>query len=319
MQEFELISSFFRQADFAQPNSQIALGIGDDCAVLNLAVGQQLCVSTDSLVAGVHFPHPCDPFLLGQRALAVAVSDLAASAATPLGFTLALTMPKVDTSWLDEFVRGLALVAQRYDIRLLGGDTTQGPLNLGITVLGTVPTGQALLRSTAKVGDWIGVTGELGSAAAALALFQQPKPVVSADFEQLLLQAFWQPEPQLAVGQWLAGKASAAIDISDGLLADAEHIANESGVRMAIEQQVVPVSAAAVAIAGEQARQLALTGGDDYQLLFTLAPKYWPQLQQNFPQVHKIGEVLLADTSSAAQLNHRAALGYQHFAEKDNG
>ncbi len=319
MQEFELISSFFRQADFAQPNSQIALGIGDDCAVLNLAAGQQLCVSTDSLVAGVHFPHPCDPFLLGQRALAVAVSDLAASAATPLGFTLALTMPKVDTSWLGEFVRGLALVAQRYDIRLLGGDTTQGPLNLGITVLGTVATGQALLRSTAKVGDWIGVTGELGAAAAALALFQQPKPVVSADIEQLLLQAFWQPEPQLAVGQWLAGKASAAIDISDGLLADAEHIANESGVQMAIEQQAVPVSAAAIAIAGEQARRLALTGGDDYQLLFTLAPKYWPQLQQSFPQVHKIGEVLPIDASSAAQLNHKAALGYQHFAEKDNG
>ena len=162
MGEFELIRHYFAAAPCAQAAEGVALGIGDDCALLDLPVGEQLAISTDTLVAGVHFPDPCDAFLLGQRALAVAASDLAAMGATPLGFTLALCLPQATNDWLQGFARGLNQMAQQCGLALIGGDTTRGPLSLTVTVLGRLPRGQALLRSGAQVGDLLCVGGSLG-------------------------------------------------------------------------------------------------------------------------------------------------------------
>lgn len=316
MREFELIAQVFRQADYARPNSAVARSIGDDCALLNIAADQQLAVSTDSLLDGVHCPRDSDPCLLGQRALLVAVSDLAAMGATPLAFTLALSLPRTDEKWLREFSRGLGLAAERCAITLVGGDTTRGPLNIGVTVLGSVPRGQALLRSTASVGEQLWVSGPLGGAAAALQLFAQDSARVFARAPELL-HSYWSPQPQLELGRWLLGKAGAAQDISDGLLADAGHIAAESAVRLVVEQELVPVSAAALALDAGRATGWALSGGDDYQLVFTLPAEHAEALQAGFADAHCIGRVeagsgvVLLDARGEA-LDYAAA-GYQHF------
>ena len=170
MGEFELIRKYFAAAPCAQGGEGVALGIGDDCALLAVPSGEQLAISTDTLVAGVHFADPCDPFLLGQRSLAVAVSDLAAMGATPVAFTLALTVPTVTADWLQAYARGLNRMAQSCGVVLVGGDTTRGPLSLTVTVFGRVPAGLALTRSGAQPGDLLCVGGELGNAAGALPL-----------------------------------------------------------------------------------------------------------------------------------------------------
>ena len=159
MGEFELIRNFFAAAPCAQGGEGVALGIGDDCALLAVPSGEQMAISTDTLVAGVHFADPCDPFLLGQRSLAVAVSDLAAMGATPIAFTLALTLPTVTADWLQAYARGLNQMAQSCGVALVGGDTTRGPLSLTMTVFGRVPAGQALTRSGAQPGDLLCVGG----------------------------------------------------------------------------------------------------------------------------------------------------------------
>ncbi len=317
MQEFELIGRIFRQAAYAQAGGAVEQSIGDDCALIRVPDGHQLCVSTDSVLAGVHFPWPCDAFLLGQRALAVAVSDLAACGAEPLAFTLALSLPQPDVAWLEALSRGLAHMATQCGIRLAGGDTTAGPLNIGITVMGSVPAGQALLRSTARAGELLYVSGPLGAAAAALSLFADNPPSLADDVSPSLLQAFWQPQPQLALGLWLRGRAGAAIDISDGLLADASHIATESAVQLQIEQAKVPVSVAARQADPQRAVQRALSGGDDYQLLFSLPQAHAVELEQQFPLARCIGRVtvgqgvrLLDEQGHELTVDQR---GYQHF------
>lgn len=317
MQEFELIGRIFRQAAYAQAGGAVEQSIGDDCALIRVPDGHRLCVSTDSVLAGVHFPWPCDPFLLGQRALAVAVSDLAACGAVPLAFTLALSLPQPDVAWLEALSRGLAHMATQCGIRLAGGDTTAGPLNIGITVMGSVPAGQALLRSAARAGEQLFVSGPLGAAAAALPLFADNPLSLTEAVSRSLLQAFWQPQPQLALGQWLRGRAGAVIDISDGLLADAGHIAAESGVQLQIEAQRLPLAAAAVQADAAQALQWALAGGDDYQLLFSLPQAHAAELALHFPQACYIGQVtagqgvrLLDEGGHDLPVEQR---GYQHF------
>lgn len=316
MREFELIGQVFRQADYARAGGSVVQSIGDDCAILNVAAGQQLVVSTDSLLEGVHFPLDAPPRLLGQRVLAVSVSDLAAMGATPLGFTLALSMPSASAQWLHELSMGLREVALACGLRLIGGDTTRGPLNLGITVMGTVATGQALLRSGARVGDQLWVSGELGAAAAALPLLAGEIQADSVIADRLLA-SYWTPAPRLALGQWLLGKAGAALDVSDGLLADAGHIAAESAVQLVIEQSLVPVSASARQFDAGRALEWALSGGDDYQLLFSLPAQFAGQLQQEFPSARRIGMVkagsgvVLLD-GQGRQLE-AASCGYQHF------
>ena len=317
MGEFELIRHYFAAAPCAQAAEGVALGIGDDCALLDLPAGEQLAISTDTLVAGVHFPDPCDAFLLGQRALAVATSDLAAMGATPLGFTLALCLPQATNDWLQGFARGLNQMAEQCGLALIGGDTTRGPLSLTVTVFGRLPRGQALLRSGAQVGDLLCVGGSLGDAAAALPLVlgqQQAAPEVAA----ALLAKYWSPRPQLALGQALRGKASAALDISDGLLADCGHIAAASGVALQIELARVPLSPAILALLSLPAAQhYALSGGDDYRLAFTLPAQHLSGLQADGWALQVIGQVVAGQGVQLLDEQGRVITppqrGYQHF------
>jgi len=319
MGEFELIRTYFAAAPCAQGGEGIALGIGDDCALLAVPPGEQLAISTDTLVAGVHFADPCDPFLLGQRSLAVAVSDLAAMGANPLAFTLALTTPTVAADWLQRYAQGLNAMAQRCGVGLVGGDTTRGPLSLTITVFGRVPAGQALTRSGAQPGDLLCVGGDLGNAAGALPLVLEQRSA-AAQIAEPLLGHYWSPQPQLALGMALRGKATAALDISDGLLADCGHIAKASGVSLVIERQRLPLSAALLAFLGDdQARSAALSGGDDYVLAFTLPPAELAPLLADGWSVQVVGRVAagagvrLLDASGHDITP--AVGGYQHFRE----
>lgn len=318
MGEFELIRQYFAAAACARAGGDVLLGIGDDCALLAVPAGEELVVSTDTLVAGVHFPEPSDPYLLGQRALAVSTSDLAGMGAAPIGFTLALTIPSVDPDWLGEFARGLDAMATGCNMRLIGGDTTRGPLSMTLTVFGRVPAGQALLRSGAQPGDLLCVGGALGDAAGAL-------PIVMGEHDQdsaeatALLGRYWSPQPQLALGQALRGRASAALDISDGLLADCGHIAAASGVLLCIERQKLPLSDALVGFAGhDQALQCGLAGGDDYVLAFTLPAEQLPLLQADGWPLHVIGHAAVGTgvrlLNADGEAVTVASQGYNHFS-----
>ncbi|WP_325985283.1 MULTISPECIES: thiamine-phosphate kinase [Pseudomonas] len=319
MGEFELIRNFFAAAPCAQGGEGVALGIGDDCALLAVAPGEQLAISTDTLVAGVHFADPCEPFLLGQRSLAVAVSDLAAMGATPLAFTLALTLPTVSTDWLQAYAQGLNAMAQNCGVHLIGGDTTRGPLTLTLTVFGRVPAGLALTRSGARAGDLLCVGGDLGSAAGALPLVLGQRSAEPALAEPLLAH-YWSPQPQLALGQALRGKATAALDISDGLLADCGHIATASAVGLQVEVEKLPLSPALLGFLGQQgARAAALSGGDDYVLAFTLPPaELAPLLTAGWP-VRVVGRVVAGQGVTLLDADGQditpGTRGYQHFPE----
>lgn len=320
MNEFELIQHFFTRSACAQGGENISLGIGDDCALLQIPAGQCCAISTDTLVSGIHFPDNAPAFLLGQRALAVAVSDLAAMGATPIGFTLAITLPQIDADWLQAFSKGLSSMALSCGIGLVGGDTTRGPLAIGVTVMGAVPQQQALLRSGAQEGDLLCVSGPLGAAAAAVPVVLgeiDPQTIAEQTLQQLLA-AYWSPQPQLKLGQYLRGKASAALDISDGLLADFGHIAKASNVCLQIQQAQVPVADAARKLLGDNAAlQCALSGGDDYQLAFTISASELAQLQQQFPVVQVVGQVCMGEgvqlLDKTGQFIAQRRSGYQHF------
>src|SRR5574343_2050514 len=271
MGEFELIRKFFQR-----PVRRSPLGVGDDCALLAPAPGMQLAISSDMLVEGRHFFADVNPQLLGHKALAVNLSDLAACGARPLAFTLALSMPRADASWCQAFADGLFALAEQHDCELVGGDTTQGPLNICITVFGEVPAGQALLRSGAQVDDDIWVSGSLGDARIALdALLRQHAlpPAVLAQARQRLEQ----PTPRVALGQALRGIASSCLDVSDGLLGDLGHVLRASGVGATVDASIAITLIAACADSESAKcqfdldflRQCALAGGDDYELLFT--------------------------------------------------
>ena len=266
MGEFDLIETFFKR-----PARHATLGVGDDCALLPVGTGQQLAISSDMLVEGRHFLPTVNPRLLGHKALAVNLSDLAACGATPKAFMLALALPEVNTAWLSEFSKGIWNLADAHQCDLIGGDTTRGPLNICITVLGEVPAHLALLRSGAKVGDDIYVSGNLGDARLALEVFRGQLSVPQNVFEQARLR-MEMPTPRLALGQALRGIATAAADISDGLLGDLQHILKASQVGADIEtNQVVGTLAARAHGNLPLATQLMLTlsGGDDYELVFT--------------------------------------------------
>ena len=264
MGEFELIERFFRR-----PARRNALGVGDDCALLAPAPGMQLAVSSDMLLEGRHFLPAADPFKLGHKALAVNLSDLAACGARPLAFTLALAMPQADEAWLEGFSRGLFALADEHDCELVGGDTTRGPLNICITVFGEVPQGEALLRSGARAGDDIYVSGTLGDARLALEVFRGTASASPQVFEAARAR-MEQPTPRVALGQALRRVASSAIDISDGLLGDLGHILRASGVGAAIDTAVASsLMQADLGLDDEQKLEYVLAGGDDYELAFT--------------------------------------------------
>lgn len=267
LNEFELIDKYFDR----QPHGRgVALGIGDDCALLDIPAGHSLAVTVDTLIEGVHFPAGADAELLAQRALRVNLSDLAAMGAEPLWFTLALSLPEADAQWLDTFSRGLFDAAREYGCTLVGGDTTRGPLTISIQMLGAVDGAKALTRSGAKPGDQVYVTGQLGDGAAALAQLRgdahaQP---IHANY---LRERYYRPEPRLKEGRLLGGLATAAIDISDGLLADLGHICQRSGVGATVQLDRLPLSAAVRELDTDHDKLAwALTGGDDYQLCFTV-------------------------------------------------
>jgi thiamine-monophosphate kinase len=319
MGEFELIRHYFAAAPCAQAGDAVALGIGDDCALLAVPAGEHLAISTDTLVNGVHFPDAADPFLLGQRALAVAASDLAAMGATPIGFTLALTLPSVCEDWLKPFAEGLNRMAGHCQLRLIGGDTTRGPLCLTVTVFGSVPVGQALTRSGARPGDLLCVGGDLGNGAGALPLVLGERFIDPATAAPLLAH-YWSPSPQLPLGVALRGKATAALDISDGLLADCGHIALASQVALEVDQAALPLSASLRAFFGvDQARVAALTGGDDYVLVFSLPAEHLEGLQAAGWPISVVGRVVAGQgvtlrDEQGADITPNTR-GYQHFRE----
>ncbi|MCJ8170211.1 thiamine-phosphate kinase [Atopomonas sediminilitoris] len=316
--EFALIARHFASAACAAPGDALVLGIGDDCAVLDIAHGQQLVVSTDTLNQGVHFPLDADPYALAWRALGCTLSDLAAMGARPLGFTLALSLPQADDAWLSAFAKGLNEAALRYRVRLVGGDTTRGALSINLTVLGRVPQGLALRRRGAQMGDLLCVGGVLGQAAAALPWVLGERTDTAA--AAALLKRYWQPEPQIALGRALRGRASSVIDISDGLLADCGHLAHASGVTLEIDAARVPVDPLAQALHGsEAALAYALRGGDDYRLAFTLPKRCLEGLQAEGFAVQVVGRVL-AGTAAVALIHHGERQwvqggGYEHFAQ----
>ena len=269
MGEFELIDRFFRRKPASR---QVALGIGDDCALIAPAAGMQLAVSSDMLVEGRHFLSTVDPARLGHKALAVNLSDLAACGARPLAFTLSLALPAVDEAWLEGFARGLFALADEHACELVGGDTTRGPLAIVINVFGEVPPGQALLRSGARPGDDLYASGTLGDARLALEVIRGRPGVPSTllDFARLRME---QPTPRVALGQALRGLATAAIDVSDGLLADLGHVLRRSGVGAEVDASCAPrLLAAALALDERRVQDLVFAGGDDYELAFTAPP-----------------------------------------------
>ncbi|MBP7565962.1 MAG: thiamine-phosphate kinase [Burkholderiaceae bacterium] len=273
MGEFDLIARHFKR-----PVKHAVLGGGDDCALIAPTAGMQLAISSDMLVEGRHFLSTVDPARLGHKALAVNLSDLAACGARPVAFTLALSLPRADDAWLERFAQGLYALADTHGCELIGGDTTQGPLNLCITVFGEVPAGQALLRSGARAGDDIYVSGTLGAARAALEVFRGtlslPEPALAVARERME-----QPTPRVALGQALRGIASAALDLSDGLLGDLGHVLAASRVGARIEAERVLGcfglrDAGPLPALGESQRlECVMAGGDDYELAFTAPPQ----------------------------------------------
>lgn len=332
MGEFDLIARYFTRPP--TPGGSAALGVGDDCALLAPAPGMQLAVSSDMLVEGRHFFAGVDPESLGHKALAVNLSDLAACGARPLAFTLALALPRIDEPWLAAFARGLLRLADEHGCELVGGDTTQGPLNICITVFGEVPPGQALLRSGARPGDDIYVSGTLGDARLALEALLDHIGLPAETLERAR-ERLERPTPRMALGLALRGVASSALDVSDGLLGDLAHILQASGVGAVVDTGVTSTLIAASAFpssAGgrfnlEFIRQCTLAGGDDYELLFTAPPARRDAVaaaaRASATAVTRIGAVQaerglrLVDAQGLA-VTHRYA-SFDHFAPGSGG
>jgi len=273
--EFDLIWRFFKAGSESMAQTQtdqVLLGIGDDCALLQPDPAQSLAVTSDMLVEGRHFFAGANAEWLGHKALAVNLSDLAAMGAKPLGFTLALALPNANADWLAQFSQGLFRLAQLWQCPLIGGDTTQGPLTICITALGHVPTGAAIKRSGAKIGDDIWVSGSLGDARLALGALRSEWLLDPSSLENVLPRMH-QPEPRIALGLQLRGIASSALDVSDGLLGDLRHILTASQVNAEVLIDQLPTSPTLAAQTERLRRQCAANGGDDYELCFT-APKH---------------------------------------------
>ncbi len=268
MGEFELITACFSQA--GRSRNDVVIGVGDDGAVLQVREGFDLVVTTDTMVEGVHFFPDVDPRALGHKLVAVNISDLAAMGAEPSWLSLAITLPKVDNVWLQAFAEGLSETADYYNCQLVGGDTTRGPLTLTVIAKGLVPKGKAITRAGAKVGDYIYVTGTLGDAALGLKLVQN-QVEVSKKHRAHILQRFHYPTARVALGQALRTIASSAMDISDGICGDLPHILRRSKVGATVDVAKIPMSQALKDSCDlQQALECALSGGEDYELLFTV-------------------------------------------------
>ena len=317
--EFALIDRFFRKTGAMR--ADVHLGVGDDAALLQSPPGAELVAAMDTLVEGVHFPLGSPPASVGHRALAVNLSDMAAMGARPAWALLSLTMPKADEQWLEEFAAGFSALARAHDVALVGGNTTSGPLCVTVQILGHVVRSTALLRSRAQHGDRVFISGTPGDAAAGLAIEQSRLPV-SSDPDSYLRNRFLYPSPRVALGDCLRSYASACIDVSDGLLADAGKLAHASGCGVEIELSSVPVSEELVSAVGERrARELGLTGGEDYELCFTVSPSNVDRLRHNLPPerwnyccigtLREAAGTVVTDRGNVIEFSHS---GWDHFA-----
>ncbi|AXE04775.1 thiamine-phosphate kinase [Salmonella enterica] len=267
--EFSLIARYFDRVRSSRLD--VETGIGDDCALLNIPEKQTLAISTDTLVAGNHFLPDIDPADLAYKALAVNLSDLAAMGADPAWLTLALTLPEVDEPWLEAFSDSLFELLNYYDMQLIGGDTTRGPLSMTLGIYGYIPAGRALKRSGAKPGDWIYITGTPGDSAAGLAVLQNRLLVAEETDARYFIKRHLRPTPRILHGQALRDIASAAIDLSDGLISDLGHIVKASGCGARVDVDALPKSDAMMRhVDAGQAQRWALSGGEDYELCFTV-------------------------------------------------
>jgi len=346
--EFELIDRFFR--DCGATRADVVLGVGDDGALLRPPPGTDLVAVSDTLVEGVHFPVGSPAGSIGHRALAVNLSDVAAMGATPRWAFLSLTLPRVEEAWLAGFARGFGALARAHDVALVGGDTTRGPMTIGVQVLGTVPTGEGLRRSGGRPGDALFVTGTPGDAAAGLALIMAADGTATdeaaarrtaaglrrdapADALEALRQRFLFPTSRIAEGEALRGLASACIDVSDGLVGDLGKLAAASACAAVLDVDALPRSAAlAAGFAPEAALRLMCDGGDDYELLLAVPPAHIARVAA-MPGLTRIGELReavgatagAASTAARVALRRRAAdgtlaetpaaeAGFDHFA-----
>jgi thiamine-monophosphate kinase len=317
--EFSLIDRIRERT--AQGRDDVRLGIGDDAALVSVPTGQELAVAIDTMVEGVHFPVGTRAADIGWKSLAVNLSDLAAMGATPAWALLAMTLPKADPDFIDDFATGFAQLAQSFRLALVGGDTTRGTLTISVAVHGFVPPGKALTRSGAKPGDAIFVTGTLGDAAAGLQLFNRHGDNDARSV--FLIERLHRPTPRVAAGLALRDHASACIDISDGLLADLSHICTASGVGAEIDASMLPRSSALFDLFDDTTSQhFALSGGDDYELCFTVQAQHVAAVQADLARLGcgaaKIGRIVEGDgvrvrdaDGKTMQPQHR---GWDHFS-----
>ncbi|MET0106780.1 MAG: thiamine-phosphate kinase [Sedimenticola sp.] len=319
--EFELIRRFFSHQ--GEPRADVVVGVGDDCALLQPPPGEQLAVSIDTLVEGVHFLQGTDPLLLGHKALAVNLSDLAAMGARPAWVTLALALPDSDPQWLEAFSKGFSSLAQAHGVQLIGGDTTRGPLTVTVQVHGFVEPDKALLRNAAEAGDLVYVTGTLGDAALALRMLQGETP--TNDQFPFLRRRLEAPEPRIEEGRAAIGLARGGIDISDGLLSDLGHICrgSELGARLYLEK--IPLSEAVKEYVRESGDwKVPLASGDDYELCLTVPESYKAAFEENMSNIGShyacIG-VMEQEASIRCQFDDGSLLqplpgGYEHFSHE---
>ena len=317
MKEFELIRQIQQETSVLYTDGfdhGVRLGIGDDAAVLEVPAGQHLVAATDTLNAGVHFPVDTSPSDVGYKCLAVNLSDLAAMGATPRWALLSLSLPQADPEWVRLFSQGFMSLAQPHGVSLVGGDTTSGPLSVSLTALGFIEPGRQLTRSGANPGDLLVVSGSIGGAAHALDMMSMGKPVVNRH----LLD---RPQPRVGLGQSLKGYASACIDISDGLLADLGHVLKASGCGAKIQLEKLPKTDGFAELSPEQAWNYQLSGGDDYELLFTLPPRHGarlPELSKNLGiGLSVIGEIEkdagIRCIDQHGRTYHPQDTGFEHF------
>ena len=322
MKEFELIKKYFTEQ--AVHRKDVLLGIGDDCAILAPSERQNIAVTTDTLVAGVHFPHETPPRAIGHKAIAVNLSDLAAMGAEPSWVSIAITLPEIDEEWVGEFCAGVFELCEYYNVQLVGGDTTQGPLSITVTAQGLTPVNKHISRSGARAGDWLYVTGEIGDAALALQHYYG-KIELEKDALEFANQRLNYPKPRVLAGQALREYASSAIDLSDGLLSDLEHIRKASNVGVNIVLEDLPISNVLYDALGQEAAiELALKGGDDYELLFTVSSDNKVGMETALANVGVtvtcIGQLNATDkitTTLNSQVTNINSQGFEHFSNED--
>jgi thiamine-monophosphate kinase len=319
MDEFEIIQRYFSRLGVAR--SDVALGVGDDAALLTVPEGAELVAAVDTIVAGRHFLEDSDARSIGHRALAVNLSDLAAMGAAPAWATLALTLPSADPEWLERFSVGFSALAAEYAVALVGGDTTAGPLTVSVQIMGHVPRGSALRRSGARAGDLLAVTGTLGDAGAGLALATRALATHDSSAAIELVRRFEYPAPRVEFGLAARGIATAAMDLSDGLAGDLPKLAAASDLAAHVEIERLPLSRALQSVTDpQQARDWALGAGDDYELLLAVPPDLFAGLAARAAQLNlrltAIGELRRGNavtwTRHGAEIDPRVR-GYEHF------